>query len=142
MCPHHAAVVIKPTVFQGDFALDILSITKEYILNFATSSYLNKVFSKQNDISVVFSQQKFQSLKRLQRSPLNVENLLIIVAKFEETGSFNVCSGRHKKPVSVKGIEKIAIQLQEFKASNIQTSTSIVLLIIVQKMCLIQVCII
>ncbi|GFY25148.1 transposable element tc3 transposase [Trichonephila clavipes] len=48
-----------------------------------------------------------------------------MVTKFEETGSLNVCSGRGKKPVSTEAIEKVALQVEEDKSSNVLDSTSV-----------------
>ncbi|GFW72759.1 uncharacterized protein TNCV_1266031 [Trichonephila clavipes] len=48
-----------------------------------------------------------------------------MVTKFEETGSLNVRSGRGRKPVSAEAIEKVALQVEEDKASNVQASTSV-----------------
>ncbi|GFX64853.1 transposable element tc3 transposase [Trichonephila clavipes] len=44
---------------------------------------------------------------------------------FEETGSLNVRSGRGKKPVSTEAIEKVALQVEEDKSSNVLASTSV-----------------
>ncbi|GFV36460.1 transposable element tc3 transposase [Trichonephila clavipes] len=48
-----------------------------------------------------------------------------MVTKFEETGSLNVRSERRKKPVSADAIEKVALQVEEDKSSNVLTSTSV-----------------
>ncbi|GFW35327.1 hypothetical protein TNCV_594781 [Trichonephila clavipes] len=48
-----------------------------------------------------------------------------MVTKFEETGSLNVRSGSSRKPVSAEAIEKVALQVEEDKASNVQASTSV-----------------
>ncbi|GFV84490.1 transposable element tc3 transposase [Trichonephila clavipes] len=48
-----------------------------------------------------------------------------MVTKFEETGSLNVRSGRGKKPVSAEAIEKVALQVEEDKSSNVLASTSV-----------------
>ncbi|GFV65615.1 transposable element tc3 transposase [Trichonephila clavipes] len=48
-----------------------------------------------------------------------------MVTKFEETGSLNVRSGRGKKPVSAEAIEKVALQVEEEKSSNVLVSTSV-----------------
>ncbi|GFX59907.1 uncharacterized protein TNCV_4984201 [Trichonephila clavipes] len=48
-----------------------------------------------------------------------------MVTKFEETGSLNVRSGRGKKPVSTEAIEKVALQVEEDKSSNVLASTSV-----------------
>ncbi|GFW04916.1 uncharacterized protein TNCV_4881511 [Trichonephila clavipes] len=48
-----------------------------------------------------------------------------MVTKFEETGSLNVRSGRGRKPVSAEAIQKVAFQVEEDKASNVQASTSV-----------------
>ncbi|GFT22604.1 uncharacterized protein TNCV_2983731 [Trichonephila clavipes] len=47
-----------------------------------------------------------------------------MVTKFE-TGSLNIRSGRGRKPVSAEAIEKVALQVEEDKASNVQASTSV-----------------
>ncbi|GFW72323.1 hypothetical protein TNCV_703601 [Trichonephila clavipes] len=39
--------------------------------------------------------------------------------------SLNVRSGRGRKPVSMEEIEKVALQVEEDKASNVQASTSV-----------------
>ncbi|GFX79959.1 uncharacterized protein TNCV_2059771 [Trichonephila clavipes] len=46
-----------------------------------------------------------------------------MVTKFEETGSLNVRSGRGKKSVSAEAIEKVALQVEEDKSSNVLAST-------------------
>ncbi|GFV92923.1 uncharacterized protein TNCV_1693161 [Trichonephila clavipes] len=48
-----------------------------------------------------------------------------MITKFEEAGSLNVLSGRERKPVSTEAIEKVALQVEEDKASNVQASTSV-----------------
>ncbi|GFW89840.1 uncharacterized protein TNCV_2424971 [Trichonephila clavipes] len=48
-----------------------------------------------------------------------------MVTKFEETGSLNVRSGRGRKPVSTEAIVKVALQVKEDKASNVQASASV-----------------
>ncbi|GFW20080.1 uncharacterized protein TNCV_2320211 [Trichonephila clavipes] len=48
-----------------------------------------------------------------------------MVTKFEETGSLNVRSGRGRKPVSAEALEKVALQVEEDKAPNVQASTSV-----------------
>ncbi|GFU65191.1 uncharacterized protein TNCV_2133961 [Trichonephila clavipes] len=40
-------------------------------------------------------------------------------------GSLNVRSGRGRKPVSTEAIEKVALQVEEDKASNVQASISV-----------------
>ncbi|GFX56520.1 uncharacterized protein TNCV_74661 [Trichonephila clavipes] len=47
-----------------------------------------------------------------------------MVTKFEETGSLNVRSERGKKPISAEAIEKVALQVEEDKSSNVLASTS------------------
>ncbi|GFV39648.1 transposable element tc3 transposase [Trichonephila clavipes] len=42
-----------------------------------------------------------------------------------KTGSLNVRSGRGRNPVFSEAIEKVALQVEEDKASNVQTSTSV-----------------
>ncbi|GFV57680.1 uncharacterized protein TNCV_721231 [Trichonephila clavipes] len=61
----------------------------------------------------------------MRKGPLTAKNLRLMVTKFEETGSLNVCSGRGRKPVSAEAIEKVALQEEEDKASNMQASTSV-----------------
>ncbi|GFW36722.1 uncharacterized protein TNCV_1220541 [Trichonephila clavipes] len=74
----------------------------------------------QNDNSAIVAQRKFRTLKGM-----IVKNLQLMVTKFEETGSLNVRSGRGRKPVSTEAIEKVALQVEEDKASNMQASTSV-----------------
>ncbi|GFX40123.1 uncharacterized protein TNCV_4317591 [Trichonephila clavipes] len=59
------------------------------------------------------------------RSIVTAINLRLMVTKFEETGSLNVRSGRGRKPVSAEAIEKVALQVEEDKASYVQASTSV-----------------
>ncbi|GFS56721.1 uncharacterized protein TNCV_2221611 [Trichonephila clavipes] len=61
----------------------------------------------------------------MRKGPLTAINLQLMVTKFEETGSLNVRSGRGRKPVSAEAIEKVALQVEEDKASNVQGSTSV-----------------
>ncbi|GFW16200.1 protocadherin-like wing polarity protein stan [Trichonephila clavipes] len=62
---------------------------------------------------------------RVAKGPLTAKNLRLMVTKFEETGSLNVRSGREKKPVSTEAIEKVALQVEEDKSSNVLASTSV-----------------
>ncbi|GFY36438.1 uncharacterized protein TNCV_26361 [Trichonephila clavipes] len=48
-----------------------------------------------------------------------------MVTKFQETGSLNVRSGRGRKPVSAEAIEKVTLQVEEDKASNVQASANV-----------------
>ncbi|GFU74182.1 retrovirus-related Pol polyprotein from transposon opus [Trichonephila clavipes] len=50
----------------------------------------------QNDNSVIVALRKFRTLKGLRKGPLTAKNLLLMVTKFEETGSLNLRSGRGK----------------------------------------------
>ncbi|GFX03658.1 hypothetical protein TNCV_2112301 [Trichonephila clavipes] len=61
----------------------------------------------------------------MRKDPLTAINLQLMITKFEETGSLNVRSGRGRKPVSAGAIEKVALQVEEDKASNVQASTSV-----------------
>ncbi|GFW59015.1 hypothetical protein TNCV_2831211 [Trichonephila clavipes] len=61
----------------------------------------------------------------MRKGPLAVKNLRLMVTKFEETESLNVHSGRGRKPVSAEAIEKVALQVEEDKASNVQASTNV-----------------
>ncbi|GFW46989.1 uncharacterized protein TNCV_3486011 [Trichonephila clavipes] len=76
----------------------------------------------QNDNSAI---RKFRTLKGMRKGPLTAINLQLMVTKFEETGSLNVRSGRGRKPVSTEAIEKVALQVEEDKASNVQASTRV-----------------
>ncbi|GFV17549.1 hypothetical protein TNCV_4028791 [Trichonephila clavipes] len=82
-------------------------------------------FFYQNDYPAIVALRKFQTLKGMRKSPLPAKNLRLTVSKFEETGSLNVRSGRGRKPVSAEAIEKVALQVEEDKASNVQASTNI-----------------
>ncbi|GFX28746.1 hypothetical protein TNCV_4249851 [Trichonephila clavipes] len=82
---------------------------------------LVKLFN-QNDISAIVALRKFRTLKGMQKGPLTAINLQLMITKFEETGSLNVRSGRGRKPVSAETIEKVALQVEEDKASNVQAS--------------------
>ncbi|GFT24852.1 uncharacterized protein TNCV_3021381 [Trichonephila clavipes] len=79
----------------------------------------------QNDNSAIVTLRKFQILKGLRKGPLTAKNLRLMVTKFEEAGSLNVRSGRGKKPVSTEAIEKVALQVEEDKSSNVLASTSV-----------------
>ncbi|GFV63584.1 hypothetical protein TNCV_2195581 [Trichonephila clavipes] len=79
----------------------------------------------QNDNSAIVALRRFQTLKGLRKGPLTAKNLRLMVTKFEETGSLNVRSGREKKPVSAEAIEKVALQVEEGKSSNVLASTSV-----------------
>ncbi|GFX99658.1 uncharacterized protein TNCV_3053151 [Trichonephila clavipes] len=79
----------------------------------------------QIDNSAIVGLQKFQTLMGMRKGPLIVKNLRLMVTKFEETESLNVRSGRERKPVSAEAIEKVALQVKEDKASNVQASTSV-----------------
>ncbi|GFV52362.1 uncharacterized protein TNCV_855321 [Trichonephila clavipes] len=61
----------------------------------------------------------------MQKGPFTAKKLRLMVTKFEETGSLNVRSGIGRKPVSDEAIEKVALQVEEDKASNMQASTSV-----------------
>ncbi|GFV86879.1 uncharacterized protein TNCV_2198311 [Trichonephila clavipes] len=58
----------------------------------------------------------------MQKCPLSAKNLRLMVTKFEETVSLNVRSGRGRNSVSAEAIEKVALQVEEDKASNVQAS--------------------
>ncbi|GFW58698.1 DUF4817 domain-containing protein [Trichonephila clavipes] len=79
----------------------------------------------QNDNSTIVALRKFRTLKGMRKGPLTAINHRLMVTKFEETGSLNVRSGRGRKPVSAEAIEKVALQVEEDKASNVQASTSV-----------------
>ncbi|GFX14583.1 uncharacterized protein TNCV_4015811 [Trichonephila clavipes] len=79
----------------------------------------------QNDNSAIVALRKFRTLKGFRKGPLTAKNLRLMVTKFEETGSLNVRSGRGKKPVSAEAIEKVALQVEEDKSSNVLASTSV-----------------
>ncbi|GFW18149.1 uncharacterized protein TNCV_4006891 [Trichonephila clavipes] len=64
-------------------------------------------------------------LREARKGPLTAVNLRLTVTEFEETGSLNVRSGRGRKPVSAEAIEKVALQVEEDKASYGQASTSV-----------------
>ncbi|GFT70104.1 uncharacterized protein TNCV_2785261 [Trichonephila clavipes] len=61
----------------------------------------------------------------MRKSPLTAINLQFMVTKFEETGWLNFRSGRGRKPVSAEAMEKVALHVEEDKASNVQASTSV-----------------
>ncbi|GFV61386.1 DUF4817 domain-containing protein [Trichonephila clavipes] len=79
----------------------------------------------QNNNSAIVGLQKFRTLKGMQKGPLTAINLRLMETKFEETGSLNVRSGRGRKRVSAEAIEKVALQVEEDKSSNVQASTSV-----------------
>ncbi|GFV39803.1 DUF4817 domain-containing protein [Trichonephila clavipes] len=79
----------------------------------------------QNDNSAIVALRKFRTLKGMRKGPLTAINFQLMVTKFEETGSLNVRSGRGRKPVSAEAIEKVALQVEEDKASNVQASTNV-----------------
>ncbi|GFV60772.1 uncharacterized protein TNCV_1780761 [Trichonephila clavipes] len=78
----------------------------------------------QNDNTAIVALRKFRTLKWMRKGELTAINLRLMVTKFEETGSLNVRSGRGRKSVSAEAIEKVALQVEEDKASNVQASTS------------------
>ena len=47
-----------------------------------------------------------------------------MITKFDKTGSFNVRSGKGKKPISIQEIQKAELQMEDDKASNVHASTS------------------
>ncbi|GFU55435.1 uncharacterized protein TNCV_2550231 [Trichonephila clavipes] len=79
----------------------------------------------QNDNSAIVALRKFRTLKGLRKGPLTAKNLRLMVTKFGETGSFNVHSGRGKKPVCAEAIEKVALQVEEDKSSTVLASASV-----------------
>ncbi|GFW55609.1 DUF4817 domain-containing protein [Trichonephila clavipes] len=80
----------------------------------------------QNDNSAIVALRKFRTLKGLRKGPFTAKNLQLMVTKFEETESFNVRSGKgKKKPVSAEAIEKVALQVEEDKSSNVLASTCV-----------------
>ncbi|GFT11537.1 uncharacterized protein TNCV_2523521 [Trichonephila clavipes] len=93
-------------------------------VNAANRALLLKLFY-QNDNSAIVALQKFRTLMGLRKCPLTATNLRLMVTKFEETKSLNVRSGRGKKPVSAEEIEKVALQVEEDKSSNMLASTSV-----------------
>ncbi|GFT54240.1 DUF4817 domain-containing protein [Trichonephila clavipes] len=79
----------------------------------------------QNDNSAIVALRKFRKLKGLRKGPLTAKNLRLIVTKFEETGSLNVRSGIGKKQLSAEAKEKVTLQVEEDKSSNVLASTSV-----------------
>ncbi|GFU91125.1 uncharacterized protein TNCV_4924561 [Trichonephila clavipes] len=61
----------------------------------------------------------------MRKGSLTAINLQLMVTKFEETGSLNVRSGRGRKSFSAEAIEKVALQVEKNKASNVKASTSV-----------------
>ncbi|GFX18758.1 uncharacterized protein TNCV_3019161 [Trichonephila clavipes] len=90
-------------------------------LSLPDRALLVKLFC-QNDNSAIVALRKFRTLKGMRKGPLIAINLQLMVTKFEETGSLNVRSGRGRKPVSAEAIEKVALHVEEDKASNVQAS--------------------
>ncbi|GFV71321.1 uncharacterized protein TNCV_1476261 [Trichonephila clavipes] len=86
--------------------------------------FVSKVILSKHDNSAIVALRKFRTLKGLRKGSLTAKNLRLMVTKFEETGSLNVRSGRGKKPVSAEAIEKVALQVEEDKSSNVLASTS------------------
>ncbi|GFW49091.1 hypothetical protein TNCV_467191 [Trichonephila clavipes] len=76
----------------------------------------------QNDNSAIVALRKFRTLKELRKGPLTAKNLRLMVTKFEETESLNVRSGRGKKFVSAEAREKVELQVEEDKSSNVRAS--------------------
>ncbi|GFX71240.1 DUF4817 domain-containing protein [Trichonephila clavipes] len=87
-------------------------------------SLLVKLFY-QNDNSSIVALRKFRTLKGMRKGILTAINFRLMVTKFKETGSLNVRSGRGGKPIFVEVIKKVALQVEEDKASNVQASTSV-----------------
>ncbi|GFU75177.1 uncharacterized protein TNCV_2056201 [Trichonephila clavipes] len=87
-------------------------------------AFLVKLFY-QNDNSAIVALRKFRTLKKMRKGPLTAKTLRLMVTRFEDTGSLNVRSGRGSKPVSTEAIDKVALQVEEDKASNVQASTSV-----------------
>ncbi|GFU07432.1 uncharacterized protein TNCV_2203751 [Trichonephila clavipes] len=87
-------------------------------------AFLVKLFY-QNDNFAIVALRKFRTLKGLRKGPLTAKNLRLMVTKCEGTGSLNVRSGRGKKPVSTEAIEKVTLQVEEDKSSNVLASTSV-----------------
>ncbi|GFW06585.1 uncharacterized protein TNCV_2189181 [Trichonephila clavipes] len=93
-------------------------------LSLPDRALLLKLFYR-NDNSAIVALWKFRTLKGMRKDPLTAKNLRLMVTKFEETESLNVRSGRGGKPVSAEAIEKVALQVEEDKAFNVQASTSV-----------------
>ncbi|GFY09440.1 uncharacterized protein TNCV_4321191 [Trichonephila clavipes] len=79
----------------------------------------------QNDNSAIVALRKFRTLKGMRKGSLTAINLRLMVTKFEETGSLNVRSGRERKPISAEAIEKVGLQVEENKVSNVQAGTRV-----------------
>ncbi|GFY19904.1 uncharacterized protein TNCV_2145971 [Trichonephila clavipes] len=92
---------------------------------FTRSSVASKVIVSKRDNSAIVALRKFRKLKRLRKVQLTDKNLRLMVTKFEERGPLNVRSGRGKKPVSAEAIEKVALQVEGDKSSNVLASTSV-----------------
>ncbi|GFX04080.1 uncharacterized protein TNCV_3972291 [Trichonephila clavipes] len=85
-----------------------------------------RIYTKEDENMQMFSTSHSNCYKSNKLSrPLTAKNLRLIITKFEETGSLNVRSGRGRKSVSTEAIEKVALQVEEDKASNVQASTSV-----------------
>jgi hypothetical protein len=94
------------------------------LLRLPERALLVKLFY-QNNNSALVALRKFRSLRGKRKGPLTVKGLRKMVAKFEETGSFNIRSGRGRKSVSAEVVENVALRVEEDKASNEQASTSV-----------------
>ena len=66
---------------------------------------------------------KFRSLKGIEKGciPIFAKDLRKMIKKFEETGSFEVESGRKWKSVASTSAEDVVTPLQEEKSSGEQT---------------------
>ncbi|GFT89401.1 uncharacterized protein TNCV_4386871 [Trichonephila clavipes] len=91
-------------------------------LRLPNRALLVKLFYQNNSSSIV-ALRKFRTLKGIRKGPFTDKNLRLMVTKFEETGSLNARFGRGRS-VSAEAIEKVTLQVEEDKASNVQASTS------------------
>ncbi len=87
---------------------------------------LVKLFYK-NDDCVLAALKKFRSLKGMKKGcgPISAKGLKNMIQKFEETGSFEVKSGRGRKSIaSTSVVEDVATALEEGTSSGVQTCSA------------------
>ena len=77
-----------------------------------------------NDECALRAIMRFQTLKSTKSGPITTNGLRKIIAKFEETGSFDVKRGRGIQPVSPATVEDVATALQEQTSSDAGISSA------------------
>ena len=82
-----------------------------------------KLFYKKDECALT-AIGRFRTLKSMKSGPITTNGLRKMIAKFEETGSFDVKRGRGRKPVSAAAVQDVATALQEQTSNDTGISSA------------------